>query len=242
MRSRYNGLKILRKVFQVTFAVIFILSTAFFGNATTVDVYAEGACTETTFTINIYADIYADINQEGEEGLFSAGVKLTYPSSKLLNPAASKNEEIWYFGTPENKYPYIDPEVESSGEIIFILGKLDQNNPQEGVKGNRIHLGRATFDRSLNSSLPVITEFTLVQGRPGEFTDFASIDDSKTVNFLITPIVYDAMLYLQNVIRILRVLTGDTTVVAVHATEMDINNDGVVGLQEAIDLMKEAAQ
>ncbi len=231
-----------RKLFIILFSVkIVVLFTVLQAWATTVDVYAEGGYTDTEFTINIYANI--DPTAQGP--LLSAGVKLLFPSSKIQNPVASPNEKEWYLGTPENKYPYIGSNVDSVGEVRFLLGKLDQNNPQEGVEGDRIHLGRIKFDRISGSAIPGQADFLLLSGNVAPFVDFATVtgvelDDS--VSFSISPVVSTAILNLRGVIRILRVVSEMAPDVPVRATEMDTDDDGVVGIREAIMLLKEAAQ
>ncbi|MCP3889033.1 MAG: hypothetical protein GY702_09195 [Desulfobulbaceae bacterium] len=227
------------KILLTTIAVIILTVSQVW--ATTVDVYAEGGYTDTKFTINIYADI----RPTAHGALLSAGVKLTYPDSKLQNPVAIKNEKEWYFGTPENMYAYIDPYVGSAGEAVFLLGKFDQNNPQEGVEGDRTHLGRIMFDRIVGTDIPSQADFSLLGGKVAPFVDFATVtgvelDDS--VNFSISPVVPSSILNMRGVIKILSVVSGMSPDEPVRATEMDTDNDGVVGIGEAIILLKEAAQ
>lgn len=221
-----------------TMIIVFTVSQLW---STTVDIYAEGGYTDTKFTI----DIYADIIPTAQGALVSAGVKLVYPSTKLESLVASKNEREWYFGTPENMHAYVDPNVSSVGEVTFLLGKLDNNYPQEGVEGDRIHLGRVIFERIIGTEIPVSADFSLMFGTAAPFVDFATVagnDLDDFVNFSISPVVASATLNLRGVIRILRVVSSMNTDVPVRATEMDINNDGVVGIEEAIALMKDAAQ
>jgi len=108
-----------------------------------VDVYAEGAYTtgaEGDLAVYIYADINVD-------DLCSYGVKLAYDDSKLESPDAEKNEAEWYMGTTEDKKPYMNPDTSTSGEIIFIGGRLDEATPTAGVTGTRVLLGKVTFSR-----------------------------------------------------------------------------------------------
>ncbi len=229
----------LRQIVVVTTAVIVL--TVSQGWSTTVDVYVEGGYTDTQFTV----DIYADISTTVQGALVSAGVRLMYPSTKLENPVASKNENDWYFGTSENRHPYIEPDVATPGEVVFLLGKLDQNDPLQGVDGVRIHLGRINFDRITAADIPGQTDFSLGDGKTAPFVDFATVtgvglDDS--VDFSILPVVARATLNLRGVVRILRVVSSMDTDVPIRAAEMDKNNDGVVGLGEAIFLLQEAAR
>jgi hypothetical protein len=91
-----------------------------------VDVYAEGAYTETDLVIYLYADITPDI--------LSYGVKLTYDTSELTLTGAEKNEAAWFFGdgTPTGNYDYMPPETATLGEVIIIGGKLDTAAPTGG--------------------------------------------------------------------------------------------------------------
>jgi hypothetical protein len=110
-----------------------------------VSVYAEGAYTATDLAVYIYADIAAG------NPLCSYGVKLSYDTGRLTVATATKNEEVWYFGTTAVKQPYMNPDFTSeSGKIIFIGGKLDTSSPtspRDGVIGTRVLLGKATFNR-----------------------------------------------------------------------------------------------
>ena len=47
-----------------------------------------------------------------------------------------------------DKKPYMDPDTSTSGEIIFIGGKLDEGAPTAGVVGTRILLGKVTLTRT----------------------------------------------------------------------------------------------
>jgi hypothetical protein len=107
-----------------------------------VDVYAEGAYTDTDLAVYIYADI-------SDSALCSFGVKLTYSTSELLSPVAEKNEDAWYMGdgTPGGNYSYMDPDTATPGEVVFIGGKLNTTSPTTGVSGDRILLGKVTFSR-----------------------------------------------------------------------------------------------
>jgi len=148
---------------KTTFGIAAILSAVIIGSGGTamaadVDVYAEGAYTETNLVIYLYVDINAD-------PLVSAGVKLAYDKSRFYPvdpatdpagsaPTAIKNEADWYFGTPDGaKYPYQDPQINTDvGEVVFINGKIDENAPTAGVTGARKLLGKVTFARSENST------------------------------------------------------------------------------------------
>jgi hypothetical protein len=108
--------------------------------AADVDVYAEGAYTDTNLVVYIYADMNAD-------PLVSAGVQLTYDNTKLTLASAVKNQTDWYFGTPGAPYAYQDP-LDTGSAVIFLDGKLDTGTPTAGVSGLRRLIGTATFTRT----------------------------------------------------------------------------------------------
>lgn len=106
-----------------------------------VTVYAEGDYTDSQLIVRVYANI------PETDRLVSTGVKITYNADKLINPVATKNEAIWYFGEQANRIPYKEPEIGTS-EVVFITGKLDTGtNPTQGVAGERIQLGIITFSK-----------------------------------------------------------------------------------------------
>lgn len=131
-----------------------------------VDVYAEGAYTDTDLVLYIYADI--------TQPILSFGVKVNYPEN-LTYSSATKNEDVWYFGDGSTNHPYMDPEVEDSG-VVIIGGKLDTGAPTAGVTGTRVLLGTVTFTHS------GITDFsgvTLTYGRgdgTGDYKNFVATD------------------------------------------------------------------
>jgi hypothetical protein len=131
-----------------------------------VDVYAEGAYTDTDLVLYIYADI--------TQPILSFGVKVNYPGN-LTYSSATKNEDVWYFGDGSTNHPYMDPEVEDSG-VVIIGGKLDTGAPTAGVTGTRVLLGTVTFTHS------GITDFsgvTLTYGRgdgTGDYKNFVATD------------------------------------------------------------------
>jgi len=218
-----------------------ILSHISSASATTVDVYAEGGYTDTVFVV----DIYADIAPDAQGGLVSAGVKLSYPVTKLQNPDARKNDRAWYFGPAGGTFAYCEPDVSTIGEIVFLTGTFDPNAPLQGVQGERIHLGRVSFDRIAATDLPVQHEFSLSDGMIAPFVDFATEDGSELdglVNFSIAPVTARATLMLRGVLRVLHVLTAQIPDVPVRAAELDLDNDGVVGIGDVLMLLQEAAE
>jgi hypothetical protein len=138
-----------------------------------VDVYLEGAYTETDLAVYIYA------NTNGTE-LRSAGVKLTYDPSELTVTSAVKNEADWYLGSES----YMDPETGTAGEVVIILGKLDEAIPEEGVSGDRVLLGRVCFARN-ESSMPFAPTLGLELGKLGPEGKFANfVDTADPANVL----------------------------------------------------------
>lgn len=107
------------------------------GYSADVDVYAEGAYTDTDLVLYIYADI-------NPGPILSFGVKVNYPTG-LAFVSATKNEAVWYFGNGTAEYPYMNPEIGPEGGVIIIGGKLNTNDADEGVTGNRVLLGTVTF-------------------------------------------------------------------------------------------------
>jgi hypothetical protein len=131
-----------------------------------VDVYAEGAYTDTELVVYLYADINVG-------SILSFGVKVNYPAG-LTYTDFTKNDAVWYFGDGGADYPYMDPENDGSS-VIFIGGKLDTNTPTAGVTGPRVILGTVTFDcagfafgHPVNDPAPISIEL----GRGGNYANF----------------------------------------------------------------------
>ncbi len=209
--------------------------------ATSAGVYGEGGYSDTGFTVNIFVDIDADV----EGTMRSAGVKLKYPTAKLTNPTARNNFVDWYMGLPGNSYPYGPPDTSTTGEIVFTLGKLDENYPTAGVEGKRIMLGTVHFDRKPGTALPLAQEFELREGRSAPFDDFVTVTRKQLDDFITyAPLSIQSadMIYLVGVIRTLQVVADQQTDVVVRPAEFDTNDDGRVGTEEAINLLMEIAQ
>ena len=135
-----------------------------------VDVYVEGAYTETDLVVYIYADI------DGDTVLRSAGVKLTYSPSELTVGSAEKNEDDWFMGAGgQEPEEYMDPEIETTGEVVIILGKLDTDVPGVGVSGTRVLLGKVSFTRT-ESSMPYSPDLSIGLGRTGDFANFVDTE------------------------------------------------------------------
>ena len=106
-----------------------------------VTVSAECAWDDTELKCYIYADT-------GGTAILSGGVELSYGTSELTNPVAVKNEDVWFFGEPGATHDYDDPDTSTPGKIIFIVGKLKESAPTEGVNDDKALIGTATFQRS----------------------------------------------------------------------------------------------
>jgi hypothetical protein len=169
---------------KTTFGIAGILSSAVIAAssitamAADVDVYAEGAYTDTDLVVYIYADI-------SSAPLVSAGVKLTYDNSKLTLASAQKNDTDWYFGTSALKYPYQDPQNTGSS-VVFICGKIDESAPTAGVTGTRKLIGKATFTRT-ESAAPgtspetyfgAVLELGVTRTDGGEFANFVTTGEA----------------------------------------------------------------
>ena len=144
-----------------------------------VDVYGEGAYTESDLVVYIYADI----NSPTE--LRSAGVKLTYETAALTVDTAEKNESVWFLGSES----YMDPDTTTAGEVVIILGKLDTGDATAGVSGEKVLLGKVRFNRT-GSSMPFSPIIGLDYGKrgpEGKFKNFVETDqtelDDTGVNF-----------------------------------------------------------
>ena len=144
-----------------------------------VDVYGEGAYTESDLVVYIYADI----NSPTE--LRSAGVKLTYETAALTVDTAEKNDSDWFLGSES----YMDPDMSTAGEVVIILGKLDTGDATAGVSGDRVLLGKVRFNRT-GSSMPFSPTLGLALGKVDPYANFvdtaeptANVLDDTGVNF-----------------------------------------------------------
>ena len=138
--------------------------------AAEVDVYAEGAYTDSDLVVYIYADI--------PDPILSYGVKVGFDTGDLEVVSAEKNDAVWYFGSGTTTYEYMEPEIDNTaGTVVIIGGKLDTEAPTAGVSGDRILLGKVTFNR-LSSNTPSIT---LDFARDGDFANFVKPTDPPTV-------------------------------------------------------------
>lgn len=166
--SKEGGEKMKRglTVFAVCFFAVFAVAV---GQATAVDVYAEGAYTDTDMEVRIYADI------DPSEALRSFGVRLVYDPTLLTfnGTDSSKNEAVWYLGDGVINEPYMSPEEVIEGEnnaVVVIGGKLDINNTTAKVSGPRVLLGTVWFDRE--AAGPFSGTLILDLGKPDPYANF----------------------------------------------------------------------
>jgi hypothetical protein len=133
-----------------------------------VDVYAEGAINETELIVYVYADVNVD-------NLLSYGVSLSYDSSELTVAQVQKdpdpipytsNVTKWYLGETWASYKNNpDPDYSVPDEIIIIGGKLDPDNPTQGVEqGTRVLLAMVTF-QAADVQIPVNPTLSLSYAR-----------------------------------------------------------------------------
>jgi hypothetical protein len=142
--------------------------------------FTDCAYTGSDLVCHVYANT-------GGDSLISAGVQLSYSTSELSNPIAVKNEEDWFFGNGTTNHSYMDPEVDTTnGTIVFIVGKLNESAPTQGVTGSRALIGTVSFTRSStddpwggtnNPAAPVgFFGIDLALGRSGNYENFVNTD------------------------------------------------------------------
>jgi len=228
---------------KTTCAIAGILSSAVIAAsgitamAADVDVYAEGAYTDTDLVVYIYADINA-------APLVSAGVKLVYDNSKLTFASAQKNDADWYFGTSALKYPYQDPQ-DTGSAVVFICGKIDESAPAAGVAGTRKLIGKATFTRA-ESAAPgtssetyfgSILELGITRPAPDEFANFVTTGEAVLDNGGVSYAVKIRQRGDANADGLINI--QDITAVKYYTQHggplypwLDCNGDGVVNVQD----------
>ena len=130
-----------------------------------VSIYATGTYTDTSVNLSLYANTT-------DCSLISYGVKVGYSPTDLTVSTAEKNQDVWFFGEEISKQPYMEPEISTAGEVVFIGGKLDINDPTAGATGDGILLGTVSFQRN-NSNTPA---FSLNYGRDGAYKNFVTTE------------------------------------------------------------------
>ncbi len=127
--------------------------------AADVQIYATADYDDSQVTVEILANI-TDVADDNSDALLSSGVKLFYNDAELSladlgvgvkNP--TKNETVWYFGDGVSNYSYLEPNTSVTGEIVFMLGRIDSTETeQSGVKGEGVLLGTVVFSRTTSDS------------------------------------------------------------------------------------------
>ena len=164
---------ITQKALRISLLVgIVILFISTYTLAAEINIYREGTYTNSKLALKIYADC-------NESNILSFGVKLSYNPTELSVVNAEKNEETWYFGTESEKIPYKDPDVSKEGEVDIIGGRLDTNNPLEGVSGERILIGKVLFNRNSTSLPDLSLSFLNIDNYVNFVTTDGTILDTK---------------------------------------------------------------
>ncbi|MBE9573093.1 MAG: hypothetical protein IMF11_20905, partial [Proteobacteria bacterium] len=142
---------------------------AFTGSqAMAVQVWGEGAYTDTDVQVCIYANTESD-------ALRSFGVRLIYDSSELTYVSSTKNEADWYLTDGNGtQYNYQEPEDVVVGgsdrAVVIIGGVLDPDKVPDEVSGSRVLLGTVWFTRT--GSGPLANALTLDLGKVSPYANF----------------------------------------------------------------------
>lgn len=223
------------------FTVCMLVTCGGLASGTEVSLYTEGGLLpgRNQVRVRVFADITASANAGS---LLSAGFVLTYGGG-LTNPAPEKNIVDWYFGNPADLQTYMEPDTTRDGEVVFLLGKLDQKFPAQGLSGYRVLLGSVLFDYS--GSSPTAADLGLADGHPGPFADFVTtkgaVLDSE-VSFTVAEFLSVDCLHLQGAIRALQVLSRIKTNKPARVAPDDVTGDKKIGIEEPIYLLKQIAR
>ena len=227
------------------FETVILLLTAILLSSVTaladVNIFAEGAYTDTDLVVYIYADTTVNTPTE----LRSAGVKLTYDPAEVTLTSCEKNETDWFLGSES----YMDPDTSTPGEVIIILGKLDTAAPNEGVSGDRVLLGKVYFTRT-GSTMPFDPTLSMDYGKRGEetppgsgnysFKNFVdtetpanALDDIAAMNFGDITIHErgdangDGIISFADMSKVKQIVSGN-----LYQCFADCNNDGIVSFAD----------
>jgi hypothetical protein len=224
----------------VVFAACVLVMYGSLASATEVSLYTESDFQpgQNQLRVRVFADI-TDVANGG--ALLSAGFVLNYDGG-LTNPVAEKNVFDWFFGNSSDSKAYIEPDTTRDGEVIFLLGKIDENNPTQGISGYRVLLGSVLFDYS--GSSPTAADLGLTDGHPGSFADFVTTKGTvldKTVSYTVAKFRSTDSLQLQSVIRALQLLSGIEKIEPVRVAPDDITGDGKIDITEPLYLLQKIA-
>ncbi len=174
-----NGIRMRKGLLGASLLIVLTAFTPLSAWSADVDVYAEGAYTESILDVYIYADINID-------SILSFGVRLTYDPEELAVLTAQKdvdprpytsNTTKWLLGDENAAHKNNPaPDYSSAGEVIIIGGKLDPENPMAGVEtGGRVFLGMASFT-PVGGVMPSHPAITLSYARTdGSYKNFVRL-------------------------------------------------------------------
>ncbi len=222
------------KVFFFTAFVLVIFGSL--ASATEVSLFTESGLVSSRnqLRVRVFADI-TDVTTDGP--LLSAGFILSYGGG-LTNPVAEKNIVDWYFGNPTDRNTYIEPSTTRDGEVVFLLGKLDEKYPGQGTSGYRVLLGSVLFDYS--GSSPTAADLGLADGHPGSFADFVTTKGTvidTLISYNVAEFRSADSLEMQGVIRDLQVLSGTVSNEPARVAPDDISENGKIGIEDPIYLL-----
>ncbi len=163
--------------------------------AADVDIFAEGAYTDTLLDVYIYADI-------NTTNLLSYGIKLTYDPQHLKVKAAkkdystksapySKNKLHWYIGNEKNKNNPLVDATSNKSAVLFIGGICDPSKPKAGISNSKkVFLGKVSFTLLTGAKKPLskaVLALTYARGTGLESDTFKNfvkynIDSDQTNN------------------------------------------------------------
>lgn len=223
------------------FAVFVLVTHGGLASGTAVSLYTEGGLLpgQNQLRVRVFADI-TDVDNGGP--LLSAGFVLSYGGG-LTNPTAEKNIVDWYFGKPSDLQTYMEPDTTRDEEVVFLLGKLDEKFPSQGLSGYRVLLGSVLFDYSGPS--PTEADLGLADGHPGSFADFVTTKGfvlDSGVSYSVADFLSVDCLHLQGAIRALQLLSGIVTTEPARVAPDDVTGDNKIGIEEPIFLLRQIAR
>ena len=225
----------------VVFVACVLVMCGGLASGTDVSLYTESGLLpgQNQLRVRVFADI-TDVANGGP--LLSAGFVLSYGGG-LTNPVAEKNIVDWYFGNRTDLQKYLEPDTTQDGEVVFLLGKLDENYPTQGISGYRVFLGSVLFNYS--GSSPTTANLGLADGHSGSFADFVTTKGAvldSAVSYTVAEFRSADSLQLQGAIRALQMLNGIMTNEPARVAPDDITGDGKIGIEEPIYLLHQIAR
>jgi hypothetical protein len=126
-------------------------------------VHGEASSSGPLITVNVFADITTS-------PLVSFGFRLMYNPQVVSLQTAARNDAVWFLSDGTNQFSYTGPDTSTPGVVLVVGGKLDGLNPMQGVSGQHVLLGTATFTRLA----PGPVQFSLDFARPAPFANFVT--------------------------------------------------------------------